>query len=64
MFAILYTCGDYRKLGHVNGRTHLFEREDLARRFIRRHPFYSKLPRNKNGYNESVRVVKFNQRED
>ncbi len=63
MFAILYSCGDYRKLGHVNGRTHLFETEQQAKRYIRRHPHYGKLPRRVNGYNESIRVVKFNQRE-
>ena len=60
MFAILYNCGGYSKLAHVDETLHLFDTERDAKWFIRRHSFYGKLPRRINGYNESVRVVRFN----
>jgi len=59
MFAILYNCGKYQKLAHYNGRIHLFDTEYRARRFINRDWFYSSLPRVKDGYQESVRIVKY-----
>ena len=59
MYAILYNCGKYQKLAHYNGRVHLFDTEYRARKFINKDSYYNKLPRYKDGFHESVRVVKY-----